>query len=299
MKAPFILHQPQTHDTPVLFDSPHSGTHYPESFNYQPSHFHMRMLEDMYVNDLYADVPALGAPFLEATFPRSFIDTNRKLEDLDPTMVEGGWTYHSPRDSHYVRSGKGLIWKEAYIHGAIYKKRLSVEEVKNRIENYYKPYHEVLRNSLDDMRLKFGVAYHVNCHSMPGISFGGELDDKGTKRPDVVVSDRSGNSCDGAFTAFVKGAFESHGLYVTENHPYRGGEIVEHYGNPTGGIHSLQIELNRDMYLNTTDLTKSPEFDTLHVIVSDVCRQICDYAKSQIPQSSLPKGLKDRRKTAI
>ncbi|MDE0723378.1 MAG: N-formylglutamate amidohydrolase [Alphaproteobacteria bacterium] len=299
MKHPYILHTPKGEGAPIFFDSPHSGKIYPDTFEHKPAMHVMRTLEDMYVEELFGAVPSLGAGFLEATFPRNFIDLNRQLSDLDPSMVEDGWVYVPAIDSRYARTGKGLIWKEAYSHGAIYKGLLSKDDVEDRIENYYKPYHKVLKEQIDDLHMKHGVAYHINCHSMPGISSGGELDEKGAKRPDVVVSDRFGQTADPIFTKFIMHAFQDHGLSVKENDPYQGGEIVAGYGKPDMNIHSVQIELNRDLYMDHQTLEKTDGFETLQVIVSDVCRQICEYAKGTVPAKVLPKGLKDRRRSGI
>ncbi len=299
MKDPFILHTPQGELVPVFFDSPHSGKNYPDTFKHRVSRSILRTLEDMYVDELFNAAPSLGAPMLESLFPRNFIDTNRRLSDLDPSMVENGWCYVPTAESRYARTGKGLIWKEAYTHGAIYHDLLTKEDVTDRIDNYYKPYHSALRSQIDELHGQFGVVYHVNCHSMPGVSSGGELDEKGTKRPDIVVSDRFGTTCDPNFTKLIAHAFEEHGLTVKVNDPYQGGEIVAGYGQPDRGVHSVQIELNRDLYMDPHTLEKTDGFDTLHVIVSYVSRQICEYAKANIPVKTLPKGLKERRKVAI
>lgn len=263
---------------PVVCDSPHSGRVYPAQFRTGLPRAMLRRYEDGYVDDLFADVPDVGAALLSARFPRTFIDVNRARGDLDLDLIDGAWPEPvSPGDNS--RRGHGLIWSRLGPNLPLYDRPLPVAEVRARIANYWCPYHAALKGEMDRLHGVFGTLYHLNCHSMPGA--GSPLLYRGsTRRADMVLGDRDGNSCAPAFSHFVRSRLEGMGYSVRMNRPYRGAELVRAYGQPAAGRHSLQIEINRALYLDETNVTKLPGFAALADDMTRLVRDVVDYALS-------------------
>ena len=150
----------------MVFDSPHSGSHYPEDFRFSCALETLRRAEDAYVDELYAAAPAHGATLIGALFPRSYLDANRAVDDIDEALIDGVWP--SPlRPSHSTRAGLGLIRRVARPSLPIYERKLAAAEILARIERCHTPYHRVLDEACSRLHREFGAVWHVNCHSMP------------------------------------------------------------------------------------------------------------------------------------
>ena len=157
---------PHTAESPLVFDSPHSGSSYPEDFQFCCPFDVLRMAEDTYVDELYSTAPALGATLIGAVFPRSYLDPNRAVDDLDSALIDGTWP--SPlAPSHKTRSGLGLVRRVVRPGIPIYERKLGVDEILARLDRYHTPYHRVLDEACQRTHRKFGVVWHINCHSMP------------------------------------------------------------------------------------------------------------------------------------
>lgn len=251
---------PAQEPSPLVFDSPHSGSIYPPDFLYSCPLPLLRQAEDAYVDELFAFVPDLGATFLSALFPRSYIDLNRAPDDIDPEVLADPWPYPLyPTEKSAM--GMGLIRRLCKPGVPLYDGRLSVAQVAERIERYYRPYHAQLGGVIDALHNRFGFVWHINCHSMPTVAIparGGTL-----QRPDFVLGDRHGTTCGPHLTAFVKSVLEELGYTVWINDPYQGVELIRRYSNPAQGRHSLQIEISRHLYMNEETLEKHDGFDVL------------------------------------
>ncbi len=249
---------------PFLFNSPHSGQYYPQSFLEisRLNDITIRQSEDLFVDDLFNDMTEYGALLLKANFPRAYIDVNREAYELDPKMFKGTLPPYVNSHSIRVTGGLGTIARQVSEKQEIYKSRLEVEEGLNRIEKLYKPYHAILRKLLAEIHSLFGYCVLIDCHSMPS-----GMDRQNTKRPDFVIGDRYGTSCSEELTEIITNSLRSRGYKVTLNKPYAGGFITEHYGKPENGFHSLQIEINRGLYANEKNLLKNSQFD---LIKSDI-----------------------------
>ena len=138
----------------------------------------------------------------------------------------------------------------------IYRERLSVDDALSRIEALYKPYHRALRRLINKAHQAFGTVIVVDCHSMPSI--GVSRDEP--RRPDVVIGDRYGTSCAGLLPDRVEETMSGLGYSVGRNKPYAGGFITEHYGNPASGLHTVQLELNRAIYMDERRRERGPRF---------------------------------------
>lgn len=246
---------------PILVDSPHSGRAYPEAFLRQTrlDQRAVRRSEDAFVDELCRPAVDLGVAMLAAAFPRAYLDVNREPLELDPRMFVGALPAAANTGSIRVAGGLGTIPRIVSEREEIYGGPIPVEEALERIDRLYAPYHSTLGRALDEIRARFGVAMLIDCHSMPSAlrTSGGE------GRTDIVLGDRNGTSCTSALTDMVSVMLRAAGYRVTRNKPYAGGYITEHYGRPAAGIHALQIEISRGLYMNETTMRKTSGFDTL------------------------------------
>jgi N-formylglutamate amidohydrolase len=274
------LTEPTATPVPLVFDSPHSGTQYPADFKYDAPEFAIRSAEDMYVEELYAAAPENGAPLLVAHFPRSYIDPNRSELEIDPELLAEPWP--EPLDvGEKAKFGQGVIWR-VYPPGLpIYERKLSLVEVRNRIEFYHRPYHAAIKGVLDRQNQRFGRVWHINCHSTPSVSSDMSPEGPGIPRADFVLGDRDGTTCASEFTALVRDTLERFGYDVKLNDPYKGGELLRAYSDPAAGRHSLQIEIARRLYMDEQNFERHDGFAELRENITQLIRTLRDYASSE------------------
>ncbi|MGI9383513.1 MAG: N-formylglutamate amidohydrolase, partial [Methyloligellaceae bacterium] len=258
----------------LVFDSPHSGSAYPDDFDYVLDRVLLRQSEDAHIDALFVHVTDQGAPLLHAEFPRCYIDPNRALADFDVTLVEGDWP-HPVAPGDKTGRGMGLVWRRMRSAGDIYDRRLSVAEVQRRIDVCWKPYHAALSSLIDETHERFGQVWHIDCHSMPAM--GDETTADGpVARPDFILGDRDGTTCDSELTAFAQSILEGLGYDVTLNFPYAGVELVRAYSAPAEQRHSLQLEINRKLYMNETTFERSEGFEALRQDLVSFTRALAD-----------------------
>ncbi|MEO5607923.1 MAG: N-formylglutamate amidohydrolase [Polaromonas sp.] len=261
---PFITHLPGSRA--LVLDSPHSGVVYPPDFLYTCDMATLRRAEDTHVEKLYDFAPALGVHWVEAHFPRSYLDANRNTNEIDVSLFDSPWpgpVETDPQILSKVRLGKGLIWRTTDDGVPIYARRLSVEEVQLRIAHCWQPYHAAVGQAIDAAHARHGYSILINCHSMPAIASSHATDFPGEAHADFVVGDRDGSTASAALSERVCAHLRSLGYDVAYNHPYKGVELVGRYGDPAAGRHSIQLEINRKLYMNETTLALTPGFDTL------------------------------------
>jgi N-formylglutamate amidohydrolase len=268
---------PQGTAVPVVFDSPHSGLFAPADFAPIPSMERLFGTADAYVDELFGAAPAQGAVLIAATFPRCYIDPNRSLAQLDPSMIDGHWPLPTVGDVK-IRRGVGLIWSRLPAGDPFYDAPLPGAAIERRIEGYWRPYHGAIERALDQAHRRFGGVWHVNCHSMR--SHGTPRDEDGARqaRPDMVLGDRDGTTCDPAFLDLVHGVLSGFGYDVTVNRPYKGQELVRRYADPANNRHSLQIEVNRGLYMDERTGERSAGFASLRAQLSRLVEAICRFA---------------------
>ena len=275
-----VRHGPTADPVPVVFDSPHSGADYPSDFGYACPLKLLRHAEDAHVDALFAAAPAAGATLIAALFPRSYIDVNRAIDDIDPQLLDQAWPGPvSPSEKNRV--GMGLVRRVCKPGLSMYDRRLSVTEVKHRIDTYYLPYHHAVESAVTAARAQFGAAWHVNCHSMPS-SGGPQVPANGWERADFVLGDRDGTTCGVGFRRMIQGTLERMGYDVRVNDPYKGVELVRRYGHPRKGSHSIQIEINRRLYMNEETLERSYGFARLKRDIDQLVVAIAAYARDQL-----------------
>ncbi|HSS71809.1 MAG TPA: N-formylglutamate amidohydrolase [Casimicrobiaceae bacterium] len=273
-------HDPVVAPLPLVLDSPHSGSDYPADFEHLPPREVVRQAEDSYVDELYAMAPEVGATLVEALFPRAYIDPNRSLADIDPALLSGPWP--GPlTPSRKTELGIGLVWRLAQGGVPMYARALSVAEVKQRIARCWEPYHAAVAAAIDERHQQFGAVWHVNCHSMPAV---GDVmsEDPGRKRAEFVLGDRDGTTCEPELTAFVATTLRAMGYSVAINDPYKGVELVRRHGRPREHRHSLQVEINRRLYLDEATLVKNEGFPRLQANLRRMLDALADYVRVRV-----------------
>jgi len=254
----FEVVEPAAWRAPIIFNSPHSGSAYPDEF-LSASRIDLpalRRSEDSFMDELIAGLSDRGFPTVTVNFPRSYVDVNREPYELDPRMFSGRLPSFANTRSMRVAGGLGTIPRVVGDGQEIYRERLSVDDALARIETLYKPYHRALRRLINKAHQAFGTVVVVDCHSMPSI--GVSRDEP--RRPDVVIGDRYGTSCAPLLADMVKETMSRLGYSVGRNKPYAGGFITEHYGNPASGLHTVQLELNRAIYMDERRRERSARF---------------------------------------
>lgn len=263
----------------LVFDSPHSGVEIPADFHPAVSRETVLLATDTYVDELFAAATSVGAPLLRAHFPRSFLDVNRSDEDVDLAMVAGKWT-RNIRENASAKRGMGLAWRYAWGDTLMHKAPISVAEMEARIDTYWRPYHTRIERLLNNARTLHGHVYHINCHSMPAIGHALSPDPAGTVRADIVVGDYDGQSAEPGFVAAITESLRQMGYSVSLNVPFRGAELVSRYADPANGRHSLQIEVNRRLYMDEATREKTEGFNALQSNMEKICRIASDYVAS-------------------
>jgi N-formylglutamate deformylase len=246
----------------LVFDSPHSGRYYPPEWQTSATRAALRRGEDAFVDEMVRDAVAHGVAVLLANYPRCYIDLNRDERDIDQALLAERWPERlAPTEK--TQRGLGLIRRYVTPGVEVNPGPLTVADVRARIERVYRPYHQTLRDLLDAIRTRRGAVWHVNWHSMKSTGNAMTPDGEGTERADVVVSDREGASATPEFTALVVHTLTEMGYRVARNDPYRGGAIIGRFGRPADGYHSVQVELNRALYLDEARVAKTDGFVAL------------------------------------
>ena len=275
---PFEVIAPTRRSVPFVYASPHSGDHYPRPFVAASSldPLTLRRSEDAFVDRLFAAAPAHGAPLIRARYARVYLDVNREPYELDPTMYDEPLPAHANTTSLRVAGGLGTIARIVAEGAEVYRGKLALAEIEARLDTIYRPYHQALGALLTETRAAFGHAVLIDCHSMPSI--GGPNDsDGGRRRSDIVLGDRFGTTANSELVEWTRQAFREAGFVVARNNPYAGGFTTHHYGRPADGFHTLQVEINRALYMNETAITPNDDFDRVAAGLSQVVARLAEY----------------------
>lgn len=277
---PGVLYRrdPVVEPVPLVVDSPHNGTHWPADFDHRVTLDELMTSVDLYVDELFEHTPAVGGTLLAALFPRAYIDPNRAEDDLDLALIEGEWPY-PVNPGEKTEYGMGVVRRYILKGRPLYDRPLQPEEVVHRLDTYHRPYHAALSESLNSAHRRFGAVFHINAHSMKPVGNAMNVD-KGIARPDVVLSDREGETTDPAFIDLLAGVFRDLGYSVALNHPYKGAELVARHSDPPAGRHSVQVELNRALYLDSHRFERSSGFAALKADLSTVLKRAAEFTRS-------------------
>ena len=279
------MREPSQHRIPFVFNSPHSGRFYPRDFIAQTrlDGLAIRRSEDHFVDELFSSAPELGAPLLLAHFPRAYVDVNREPYELDPRMFDGALPPYANIGSPRVAGGLGTIPRIVAENMEIYGARLPVEQALARIDAIYKPYHATLRRLIARTHVRYGFCVLIDCHSMPGnirVPTSGQ-------RPDFIIGDRYGTSASAELSRAASTILEDLGFSAVRNKPYAGGFITEHYGRPSRGLHALQIEVNRGLYIDESTLEKRREFPAIQGAIESFMGRMSAHVAGMAEQSAL------------
>ncbi len=282
----FEVLAPKRQTLPFVLNSPHSGRVYPKSFlassNLDP--LTLRRSEDSFVDEIFAGAVELGAPLLRAHFPRAYLDVNREPYELDPSMFADPLPPHANTRSLRVAGGLGTIARVVAESTEIYHTPMRFAEAESRIREIYMPFHETLRGLLEATHRQFGDVLLIDCHSMPSTA-GAHDDYLGAERPDIVLGDRYGTACMPALTDAAERILQNMGYSVARNNPYAGGFNTEHYGVPAKGLHAIQIEINRTLYMNERKVQRLNGITRLSKDMTRFVRQLGKEALKDVRQN--------------
>lgn len=278
---PVVRHDTAGAAIPLVCDSPHSGTTYPADFGSALPLAQLRQGEDTHIEALWQAAPDVGATLIEARFPRTYIDPNRTLADLDPGMIEGDWP-EPLAPGPKTALGKGLIWSRMDARSPIYDRKLSVAEVKNRIDRYYRPYHQLLEEAVKAGYEAFGALWHLNLHSMPNDAYARLGLDPSRELADFVLGDHDGKTCEPEFVDLIEAYLQGKGYTVARNDPYKGVQLIAKIGQPALRRHSLQIEIRRPVYMDEATRERNAGFPQLQADLTGLLREVAGYVRSRI-----------------
>lgn len=275
---PFRLLEPARLTSGAVFNSPHSGREYPDELirRSRLTREGLRASEDVLIDELFAAAPGHGAPLLAATAPRAWLDLNRAPSELDPALIRGVRLREASLNQR-VAAGLGVIPRVVAEGAEIYRGRISLAEAEARIGAIHAPYHARLESLLLRARDAFGTAVLFDCHSMPSeaLRAAPRLDGR---CPEVVLGDRFGAAAARSLVSFTQRAFERQGFVVVRNAPFAGGYITQRYGRPGLGLHAIQIEIDRSLYLDQARLEPLPGFADVQARLSRVAAELAGIA---------------------
>lgn len=266
----FSVTEPAGEETPLVVEVPHAGTWVPPTY-LAALVAPVRALgrdADLFVDELYAGAPLEGATLLVARTSRYVLDLNRGEDDWDDAAVETRVGTSPPRLSGTMP--RGLVWRLTTEGEPALARPLKRSELEDRVRAIHRPYHEALRALLERKRNKFGFAVVLAAHSMPSSSRGTKPED----RADVVPGTQGRTTAAAGFIDAVEKLAVESGMTVRHDEPYRGGFTTKHYGRPRDGIHAVQIELARRLYMDETTLQRGPRFEATQAFCRSLVRAV-------------------------
>lgn len=276
-REPFEVEAPAVQKSPVIYCSPHSGADYSDDFlqSSKLDVLELRQSEDCFVDEIFATAPMLGSALLKANFPRAYLDVNREPYELDPAMFQDPLPTYANTTSYRVAGGFGTVARVVAEGLDIYADKIPLAEAVHRIETLYIPFHDTLSQLLEKTSARFGCAVLVDCHSMPS-SAGRRTRTTAYQRPDIILGDRFGTSCAPVVVETAERVLLGLGYSVARNAPYAGGHTIQRYGQPATGLHALQIEISRGIYMDERRIERLPGLDQLVDDVSELIKALAN-----------------------
>ncbi len=268
----FLRHEPQAATAPLLVDVSRSGREYPKEYRSPLPFTTVHDNVSMYVEDLWAGAPSAGGTLLYCTFPNTWIDVNRNEADMDPAVVDGQWP--SPlKPTKRTLEGLGLIKTRSRYGEPFQERKLGVAEIEERLSLYYRPYHAELKRIVDSLHSRFGVLRQISCHCMSAVG-APTHPDAGQQRADFCISDLNGKTSSRETMALIIDTLQSYGYSVSVNEPYVGNELIGRHGDPARGIDSVQVEINKKLFMDTNTFRKNAGFDKLKADLDRLLRVV-------------------------
>ncbi|WP_432259814.1 N-formylglutamate amidohydrolase [Cupriavidus sp. TMH.W2] len=280
MALPYSLTEPAGAALPLVVDSPHSGLVHAETLPLAAPPEALLTGWDAYVDQLFAHAPMVGGTLLCAGFPRWMVDVNRARDDIDPALIDGAMPY-AVQPSDKAGRGMGVLRRLALPGVPVYAAPLSPDMAEYLLKTYYDPYHAALAGVLARHHARSGAVWHIDCHSMK--SRGNAMNvDNGAERPDVVVSNGDGATCSPAFIDLVAQCLRGFGYRVGINWPYKGAELIRAYADPARGRHSLQIEINRALYMDEARFAPHAGFAVLRGHLDQLLEEVAGHIREAL-----------------
>lgn len=272
----FLRHDPVAPAVPVIVDVSRSGREYPAEMRSMVPFTVLHDNVSMYVDELWGDAPKTGATMLYAMFPSFWIDANRAEDDIDPELIEGDWPV--PLNPTVSKRGLGLLKSKSRYGEPVHERKLTVDEVMQRLNHYHQPYHRELKRLLDEAKQQFGKVYQLSCHCMSAVG-APTHPDAGKPRADFCVGNLGGKSSSEEFLHFVADQFRALGYTCSVNEPYQGGELNRRYGAPANGVESIMVEINKKLFMDVETFKKKPTgFAEVKEACNHVLRAVADLA---------------------
>lgn len=267
--------------SPVLVTVPHAGRIYPEALLAQARVAPAALvpLEDRYADELTRGVQAAGHAVMQMDVARAWIDLNRAEDELDPAAMGRGQGDLPMRMTAKVRGGLGLIPTRLSGVGGLWRSPLSANDVRARIAAAHEPWHSQIAATLADRQARFGQAVLIDLHSMPPVL---NWRQPGPV-PRIVIGDRYGQSAATGLMRALEDEVRATGLSVSRNHPYPGGYTLDRHGCPSRGIHAVQIEVDRSLYLDKAGVEPGPGLATAQALIARLVERATAYLVSEWP----------------
>lgn len=272
----FLRHDPTGTPVPVLVDVSRSGREYPHDFR---SPIPFTVLHDnvsMYVEELCAAAPGLGATLLYACFPNTYVDTNRSSADIDARLIDGTWPGEIEQ-SDFTERGLGLIKRLSRYGEDMQERKLTVAEVQARLDDYHEPYHQELARVLAVLQGRSGRAFQISCHCMSAVGAPTHVD-PGQERADFNLGDVHGTTCSPELMKFMTETIEARGHSVSVNFPYYGGYLTRRHCDPENGVESVFVEINKRMFIDTATFKRTDGFSAVKATMDHLIAEVCRYA---------------------
>jgi len=277
MPGLFLRYEPIGEAVPLVVDVSRSGREYPKEFRSPLPFTTVHDNVSMYVEDIWGSAPGVGATLLYCAFPNTWIDVNRSETDLDPSVIEGEWpTALAP--TQRTLEGLGLIKTKARYGEPFQERKLTVAEIEERLNRYYRPYHGELKRIADTLHARYGVLRQISCHCMSAVG-APTHPDAGRERADFCVSDLKGETASKEAMELVVETLRSFGYSVSVNDPYIGNELIRRIGDPSRGIDSIQVEINKKLFMDTKTFRATEQ---LSRVKADVDRLLRVLAKEMV-----------------
>jgi len=278
---PYSVTEIDRQTSPIVLASPHSGNCYNEDFiaKSRLTLAELRRGEDAFIDDLFEPAKGIGIPLIAAHFPRVFVDANRSPWELDPDMFVGPLPNFVTTQSSRITAGLGTVAKFAAGNRQIYRHKLNFSDIQKRIKNTHVPYHEQLKELVHKTHRKFQQCLLIDCHSMPSGAELGNYHDKGLS--DFILGDRFGSSCNDHITRLVETTLMDLGYSVGRNKPYAGGYTTRHYADINLGVETLQIEINRRLYMDEQTIERHQGFHQMQTDLGYLLRVLQNHTNEQ------------------
>jgi N-formylglutamate amidohydrolase len=275
----FQRFDPTSTPLPLVVDVSRSGREYPEEFRSMVPFTTLHDNVSMYVDQIWGSTPKVGGTLLYASFPSFWIDANRNELDIDADLIEGEWPV--PLQPTVSERGLGLLKSKSRYGEPVHERKLTVAEVEERLDGYYRPYHAELSQVVSRQKSAFGFAYHLSCHCMSAVG-APTHPDAGQQRADFCIGNVDGKTCSPEALEFTRALIVDLGYSCSVNFPYVGGEINLRHGDPAGGVESIFIEINKKLFMDTKTFRKTEGFDRVQRDATHILHEFADRACRQI-----------------